>query len=267
MDAVGERGGWVWVQTEQSYTAGNIYGEPQKTPRIGGQYQAEILSLMTENKRLQLIGFVPGSRNARRNVLEFGRTFVVMSKGTHHATIVLLHGISEKGSRSKWICPSAPTRQVTLFGGYPCTAWFNVESMSEDACDDLEGLDASATHVANLLSNEPDDVKLGIAGFSIGAAVALYSATCRAVGQYGNGNRYPINLSATVALSGWLPTSRNLRNRVGASQEAARRTASLPTLLCHGQVDDVVDCKIGEKSAQTMYSAGFQNLTFRTYNR
>ncbi|XP_024985395.1 acyl-protein thioesterase 1-like isoform X2 [Cynara cardunculus var. scolymus] len=136
---------------------------------------------------------------------------------------------------SKWICPSAPTRQVTLFGGYPCTAWFNVESMSEDACDDLEGLDASATHVANLLSNEPDDVKLGIAGFSIGAAVALYSATCRAVGQYGNGNRYPINLSATVALSGWLPTSRNLRNRVGASQEAARRTASLPTLLCHGQ--------------------------------
>ncbi|XP_024985396.1 acyl-protein thioesterase 1 homolog 1-like isoform X3 [Cynara cardunculus var. scolymus] len=220
-----------------------------------------------------------GSRNARRNVLEFGRTFVVMSKGTHHATIVLLHGISEKGSswtqiletmplpNVKWICPSAPTRQVTLFGGYPCTAWFNVESMSEDACDDLEGLDASATHVANLLSNEPDDVKLGIAGFSIGAAVALYSATCRAVGQYGNGNRYPINLSATVALSGWLPTSRNLRNRVGASQEAARRTASLPTLLCHGQVDDVVDCKIGEKSAQTMYSAGFQNLTFRTYNR
>ena len=30
-------------------------------------------------------------------------------------------------------------------------------SMSEDACDDLEGLDASATHVANLLTGEPDD--------------------------------------------------------------------------------------------------------------
>ena len=34
---------------------------------------------------------------------------------------------------------------------------FNIESMSEDACDDLEGLDASATHVANLLISEPDD--------------------------------------------------------------------------------------------------------------
>ncbi|KAL7582564.1 hypothetical protein Lser_V15G46144 [Lactuca serriola] len=98
-----------------------------------------------------------GSRNLRRNVLEFGRTFVVMPKGTHRATIVWLHGIGEKGSSIKWICPSAPTRQVTLFGGYPCTAWFNMESMSEDACDDLEGLDASATHVANLLISDPDD--------------------------------------------------------------------------------------------------------------
>ena len=34
---------------------------------------------------------------------------------------------------------------------------FNMTSMSEDACDDLEGLDASATHVANLLASEPDD--------------------------------------------------------------------------------------------------------------
>ncbi|KAI3823516.1 hypothetical protein L1987_04954 [Smallanthus sonchifolius] len=137
--------------------------------------------------------------------------------------------------------------------------------MSEDACDDLEGLDASATHVANLLISEPDDVKLGIAGFSMGASVALYSAACRALGQYGNGNRYPINLSAAVSLSGWLPCSSNL-SRVGASQEAVRRASTLPVLLCHGQVDDVVEYKLGEKSAQTMYSTGFQNLTFRTYN-
>ncbi|XP_076915011.1 uncharacterized protein LOC143574223 [Bidens hawaiensis] len=211
-------------------------------------------------------------------MLEFGRTFVVMPKATHTATIVWLHGIGEKGSswtqileslplpHIKWICPSAPTRQVTLFGGYPCTAWFNTTSMSDDDCDNLEGLEASAAHVSNLLTNEPDDVKLGVAGFSMGASVALYSATCRALGQYGNGNRYPINLSAAVALSGWLPCSRFLRNRVGVSQEAARRAASLPVLVCHGRVDDVVEYKLGEKSAQTMYSAGFHNLTFRTYN-
>lgn len=34
---------------------------------------------------------------------------------------------------------------------------FDVGEISEDAPDDLEGLDASAAHVANLLSTEPED--------------------------------------------------------------------------------------------------------------
>ena len=51
-------------------------------------------------------------------------------------------------------------------------------------------------------------VKLGIGGFSMGAATALYSATCHILGKYGNGNLYPVNLSAVVGLSGWLPCSR-----------------------------------------------------------
>ena len=62
--------------------------------------------------------------------------------------------------------------------------------------------------VTNISSLFPFTVKLGVAGFSMGASVALHSATCRALGQYGNGNRYPINLSAVLALSGWLPCSR-----------------------------------------------------------
>ena len=42
----------------------------------------------------------------------------------------------------------------------------------------------------------------------MGAATALYSATCFAVGGYANGNLYPINLRAVVGLSGWLPGAR-----------------------------------------------------------
>jgi len=51
-------------------------------------------------------------------------------------------------------------------------------------------------------------VKLGVGGFSMGAATALYSATCFAHGKYGNGNPYPVNLSLAVGLSGWLPCAR-----------------------------------------------------------
>lgn len=42
----------------------------------------------------------------------------------------------------------------------------------------------------------------------MGAATALYSATCCANGKYGNGDLYPVNISAAVSLSGWLPCAR-----------------------------------------------------------
>lgn len=51
-------------------------------------------------------------------------------------------------------------------------------------------------------------VKLGVGGFSMGAATSLYSATCFALGKYGNGNPYPINLSTIIGLSGWLPCAK-----------------------------------------------------------
>lgn len=218
-----------------------------------------------------------GSRGTRRG-FEFGRTYVVRPKGRHQATIVWLHGLGDNGSswpqqleglplpNIKWICPTAPTRPVALLGGFSCPAWCDVGEISEDSPDDFEGLDASAAHIATLLSTEPRDVKLGIGGFSMGAATALYSATCFAQGQYGNGIPYPLNLKAIVGLSGWLPGSRNLRNKIGISHEAMRRASSLPVFLCHGICDDVVPYAFGEKSAQTLSSAGFRYLSFKHYD-
>ncbi|BBG99043.1 alpha/beta-Hydrolases superfamily protein [Prunus dulcis] len=111
--------------------------------------------------------------------------------------------------------------------------------LSDDGPDDWESLDASAAHIANLLSTEPAD------------------------GRYGNGNPYPLNLRAVVGLSGWLPGARTLRNKIEGSHEAARRAASLPILQCHGKNDDVVPYKYGEKSVNSLNSAGFRYLTFK----
>ncbi|XP_076920867.1 uncharacterized protein LOC143582121 [Bidens hawaiensis] len=44
-----------WLHSEKYSATGDIFGEPQKTTRIGDEYQAQIPSLMTENERLQLI--------------------------------------------------------------------------------------------------------------------------------------------------------------------------------------------------------------------
>lgn len=43
----------------------------------------------------------------------------------------------------------------------------------------------------------------------MGAATALYSATCFTAGKYGNNDPYPANLSAVVGLSGWLPCAKS----------------------------------------------------------
>uniref|UniRef100_A0A453EB09 Phospholipase/carboxylesterase/thioesterase domain-containing protein n=2 Tax=Aegilops tauschii subsp. strangulata TaxID=200361 RepID=A0A453EB09_AEGTS len=94
---------------------------------------------------------------------EYGRTHVVRPKGAHKATIVWLHGLGDNGASSwsqlletlplpniKWICPTAPTRPVAIFGGFPSTAWFDVADLSEDSPDDVEGLDSSAAHVVQI---------------------------------------------------------------------------------------------------------------------
>ncbi|XP_017702449.1 acyl-protein thioesterase 2-like isoform X1 [Phoenix dactylifera] len=222
--------------------------------------------------------YASGPRTTTRRSLEYGRTYVVRPKGRHQATIVWLHGLGDNGASGsrlletlplpniKWICPTAPTRPVAAFGGFPCTAWFDVGELPEDGPGDVEGMDVSAAHVANLLSTEPADVKLGIGGFSMGSAIALYSASCYAYGRYGNSNLYPVNLSAVIGLSGWLPCARTLKYRVESSPDAARRAASLPLLVCHGRGDDVVLYKHGERSAEVLRSSGFRNLTFKTYN-
>ncbi|KAF3683482.1 putative deSI-like protein-like [Capsicum annuum] len=212
----------------------------------------------------------------------------IVENQAHHSLLrmwlFLIHEI-------KWICPTAPQRPITLFGGFPSTAWFDVNDLSENAIDDEEGLDASAAYVASLLATEPPHIKLGVGGFSMGAATSLYSATCVVLGKYGNGNSYPVNLSAAVGLSGWLPcakfdfkqsclifsktfgmffvdgynSGRTLTSKLEGVEGAASHAASLPILLCHGKGDDVVPYKFGDKSSQKLRSCGFQDVAFKSY--
>ncbi|XP_021974691.1 uncharacterized protein LOC110869774 [Helianthus annuus] len=44
-----------WLHSEQYAAAGNIFGEPQKTTRIGNEYQAQIPSLNTKNELSHLM--------------------------------------------------------------------------------------------------------------------------------------------------------------------------------------------------------------------
>ncbi|KAK2370093.1 acyl-protein thioesterase [Trifolium repens] len=225
-----------------------------------------------------------GGRSAGR-AFEFGRTYVVRPKGKHQATVIWLHGLGDNGSswsqlletiplpNIKWICPTAPTRPMSIFGGFPSTAWFDVEELSEAAPDDLEGLDASAAHVANLLSTEPADILVNHSNSDCVWQISLVLEGLAweqlqpfTAGKYGNGNAYPANISAAVGLSGWLPCSKTLSNKLQGIDEATRRAQSFPILMCHGKGDDVVPFKFGEKSYKCLSANGFQDVTFKAYN-
>uniref|UniRef100_A0A1Y3BX64 Putative alpha/Beta hydrolase fold protein n=1 Tax=Helianthus annuus TaxID=4232 RepID=A0A1Y3BX64_HELAN len=199
-----------------------------------------------------------GSRSARRTV-EFGRTYVVRPKGKHQATVVWLHGLGDNGSswsqlldnslaNIKWICPTAPTRPVTVLGGFPCTAWFDEGELSDDGPKDVE-------------------VKLGIGGFSMGAACALYCRTCFVQGRYGNGSPYPVNFKRCCRVERLASGGQNLRNMMEGSHDAIRRAASLPVLLCHGVGDEVVPYKFGERSSQILSSVGFRYVYIQNIPR
>ncbi|GKB00777.1 homeodomain-like protein [Tanacetum coccineum] len=56
-----------WLQSEQYSAAGDIFGEPQKTARVGDEYQAQIPSLMNKNEQLKLISS-PDCHDAKTDV-------------------------------------------------------------------------------------------------------------------------------------------------------------------------------------------------------
>ncbi|KAH7404788.1 hypothetical protein KP509_15G042700 [Ceratopteris richardii] len=216
----------------------------------------------------------PKIRSHRK--LLYREAHVIQPVKEHRATVVWLHGRGDVGSswadafedfslqNVKMIFPTAPIQPITALGGYNCSAWFDGRPVS-DGSDDLEGLDASAAHVAELLSQESPSVKLGVGGFSQGAATSLYITACSLIGFYSDGTRFPCKFDFTVALSGWLPSARFIQRRFHDSPNVIEETKDYSFFLGHGTDDTVVLYKLGEESASTLQSLGFSNLTFKSY--
>jgi len=182
---------------------------------------------------------------------------VVPARGRATASLIFLHGLGAdahdfetlgdaldlKGCR--YLFPNAPIRPVTLNGGYPMRAWFDIDSISRAALSEPSGLRNSFATVEWLLHHE---TQAGIAmnrilvgGFSQGGAVALAWA-----GQY----RAP--LLGIAGLSTFLP--------VGVEPDAHAHAI----FLAHGRNDPVVPLALAEKTRDDLLSAGHQ-VTWRIY--
>lgn len=174
------------------------------------------------------------------------------------ASVVWLHGLGADGhdfvpavetlsfagkARVRFVLPHAPVRPVTLNGGLPMRAWFDIYAIEPGAPQDEAGLRGSAAAVAALLAREaargvPPERQV-LAGFSQGGATALFT-----------GLRQAQPLAGIMVLSGWLP----LADAAAAEATAAGR--GTPVFMAHGRRDPVVPIALGQAARRRLEALG-----------
>jgi phospholipase/carboxylesterase len=181
-------------------------------------------------------------------------------------SVLWLHGLGADGHdfapivpellRPDWpgirfVFPHAPVRPVTINGGAPMRAWYDIRNLSVEDRADEAGVRESIAEVDALIARERDrgvpPQRLLLVGFSQGGALALAS-----------GLRREAPVAGIAALSAYLPL---------ASSTAAEMTAggkATPVFMAHGTQDPVVAPAWGSRSRDALQALGVQ-VDWRTY--
>lgn len=146
---------------------------------------------------------------------------------------------------ARFVFPHAPVRPVTINGGMPMRAWYDILSLGPGGPEDEAGIRASAAAVRALIDREIDRGlnrdRIVLAGFSQGGAIALYTAT-----------RETEPLAGVVALSTYLPVA------AGLEREATAASREIPVLMAHGSLDSTIAISFGKLSRDLLVAAGYQ---------
>ncbi|SDY89889.1 alpha/beta hydrolase [Pseudomonas sp. NFIX28] len=152
---------------------------------------------------------------------------------------------------TRFVLPQAPTRAVTINGGYAMPSWYDILAMSPARAINREQLDESAKRLTDLIEEQRasgiDPSRIFLAGFSQGGAVVLHTAFLKWQGPLGG----------VLALSTYAPTfSDDLE--LSASQQR------IPTLCLHGQYDEVVQNSMGRTAYEYLKHHGV-TVTWQEY--
>jgi phospholipase/carboxylesterase len=179
-----------------------------------------------------------------------GPGFAPLYGGKAAYLVVLLHGVAANGNdlislarawrkilpKAEFIAPNAP---------FPCDyapearQWFSLADRAPEKL--LAGLREAGAILDRffdelLASRQLDDARLALAGFSQGAATALYA-----------GLRRQTQIAGIVAFSGALPDGEGLQNDIRSKS---------PVLLVHGEADDAVPFQSMANAKATLEAAG-----------
>lgn len=173
------------------------------------------------------------------------------------ASVIWLHGLGadrydflpvaemlqERLPSTRFILPQAPTRPVTINGGWSMPSWYDILAMSPARAIDQAQLEESADQVIALIEAERESAiapeRIVLAGFSQGGAVVLHTAFVR----------YPEVLGGVLALSTYAPTFSD-------DMPLADTKRQLPVLCLHGRFDDVVTPDMGRAAYDRLHACG-----------
>ena len=173
------------------------------------------------------------------------------------ASVIWLHGLGadrydflpvaemlqEHLPSTRFILPQAPTRPVTINGGWSMPSWYDILAMSPARAIDQAQLEESADQVIALIEAERAEgiaaERIVLAGFSQGGAVVLHTAFLR----------YPETLGGVLALSTYAPT-------LSDDMQMADTKRQLPVLCLHGRFDDVVPPDMGRAAYDRLHASG-----------
>lgn len=181
------------------------------------------------------------------------------------ACVIWLHGLGadrydflpvaealqETLQTTRFVLPQAPTRAVTINGGYEMPSWYDILAMNPARAIDREQLEASAQRIIDLIEEQRasgiDPSRIFLAGFSQGGAVVLHSTFLKWQGPLGG----------VLALSTYAPTfTEDLE--LSASQQR------IPVLCLHGQYDEVVQNAMGRSAYEYLKTRGV-TVTWQEY--
>ena len=182
---------------------------------------------------------------------------------TPDGSVIWLHGLGADGhdfepivpelnldrhAVIRFVFPHAPVRPVTINGGVPMRAWYDVMSLDRSGPQDEAGIRESAASLLQLIEREKERGvaanRIVLAGFSQGGAIAMHAAM-----------RFPHELAGLMVLSAWMPLESTIDVEVVKSPESQPR--DLAVLMAHGSFDPILPIAAGQHARDIMQKAGF----------
>jgi len=182
------------------------------------------------------------------------------------AAVIWMHGLGADGNDFapiipelglppslgiRFVFPHAPTRPVTINGGYVMRAWYDIVGGDLTTRGDEAGIRDSQQRVEQLVAREKARgvaaSRIVLAGFSQGGVIALQS-----------GLRHSERLAGIMALSTYLA----LPQALAAEANAANR--DVPIFMAHGTDDPVILHAWAEQSRRTLEAQGY-NVEWHAY--